>query len=139
MTSGLLLDTNVVSELRKPMQRMNPGVHEWANGIDATRVYLSAITISELAQWAASVSRRDAVQGSLLDAWLHDTVLKQYAGRILPVDTEVALIAGRLHVPDPRDYRDAFIAASAMHHGLTVVTRNSHDFDPMVNTFNPFT
>ena len=138
MTSGLLLDTNVVSELRKPVQRMNPAVRKWANGIDAAHVYLSAITISELAGWVASVSRRDAVQGSLLDVWLHDTVLTQYAGRILPVDTEVALIAGRLHVPDPRDYRDAFIAASAMHHGLTVVTRNSHDFDPMVNAFNPY-
>ena len=136
--TGLLLDTNIVSELRKPAHRMNPGVREWALGIDASGVYLSAITISELAQWVASVSRRDATQGELLDVWLHETVLLQYAGRILPVDAAVALIAGRLHVPDPRDYRDAFIAASAMRHGLTVVTRNTHDFSPMVEAFNPF-
>ena len=138
-SSGLLLDTNIVSELRKPAQRMNPGVYEWAASIDSSGVYLSAITISELAQWVALTQRRDAIQGVLLNDWLHDQVLAQYAGRILPVNTDVALIAGRLHVPDPRDYRDAFIAASAIHHHLTLVTRNVQDFAPMTKVLNPFT
>ena len=134
-SSGLLLDTNVVSELRKPVQRMNAGVYERAAGIDSSGAYLSAITISELAQWVASTQRRDALQGALLNDWLHDQVLAQYAGRILPVDTDVALVAGRLHVPN----RDAFIAATAMRHHLTLVTRNVHDFPPTTKVLNPFT
>ena len=138
-TGGLLLDTSVLSELRKSAQRMNQGVRAWADGIDSSRVYLSAITISELAQWVASTERRDPVQGALLGSWLSDQVLTHYAGRILSVDADVALIAGRLHVPGPRDYRDAFIAASAIHHQLLVVTRNARDFEPMTRVLNPFT
>jgi len=136
--TGLLLDTNVVSELRKPDHRINRGVRDWAAGLDAKRTYLSAITISELSNWVESTSRRDPSQGLILETWLREQVLAPYARRILPVDTQVAMIAGRLHVPDPRDYRDAFIAATALHHRLTVVTRNVHDFEPMVETINPF-
>jgi len=134
-----LLDTNVVSELRKPADRMNAQVRIWAAGFRSDDAWLSAITISELSQWVASTSRRDPQQGVLLDRWLNQRVLAAYAGRILPVDTDVALIAGRLHVPDLRDYRDAFIAATAIHHHLTVVTRNVNDFAPMgVPLLNPF-
>lgn len=134
-----LLDTNVVSELRKPADRMNAQVRGWAAGFRSDDARLSAITISELSQWVAGTSRRDAQQGALLDRWLNQRVLAAYAGRILPVDTNVALIAGRLHLPDPRDYRDAFIAATAIHHHLTVVTRNVHDFAPMeISLLNPF-
>lgn len=137
--TGYLLDTNVISELRKSAERADPAVRTWATTINSVDVFLSAVTISELSQWAASTKRRDAVQGTLIETWLHDCVLAQYAERILAVDTEVALIAGRLHVPDPRDYRDAFIAASALRHHLTVVTRNVHDFAPMdVPVVNPF-
>jgi len=134
-----LLDTNVISELRKPADRMNAQVRVWAAGLNSAGSFLSAITVSELSQWVAATSRRDAQQGALLDRWLQERVLAAYTGRILPVDTDVALIAGRLHVPDPRDYRDAFIAASAIHHHLTVVTRNVTDFAPMgVPVLNPF-
>lgn len=137
--TGLLLDTNVVSELRKPTQRINPNVRAWAAGIDSDSVFLSVITISELSHWVASVRRKDPVQGSLLEGWLHDDLLAEYATRIIPIDVEVAMIAGPLHVPDPRDYRDAFIAACALRHQLTVVTRNVHDFAPMgVRLVNPF-
>ena len=135
-----LLDTCVVSELRKPAVRMNPHVHAWAATLDTASAYLSAITISELSTWAAIVSTRgDAVQAALLDTWLRDYVLAHFDGRILAVDTDVALTAGRLHVPDPRDYRDAFIAATALCHDLTVVTRNTADFASVgVRLLNPF-
>jgi len=137
--TGLLLDTNVVSELRKPAQRINPNVRDWAATISSDTVFLSVITISELSGWVASVRRRDPVQGELLAGWLNDDLLVEYADRIIPIDVEVALITGPLHVPDPRDYRDSFIAACAIRHHLTVVTRNVHDFVPMgVPVINPF-
>lgn len=134
-----LLDTNVVSELRKPAQRINTNVRNWAATIRSDTVFLSVVTISELAQWVASVGRKDPSQGSLLASWLHDDVLVEYAARIIPIDVDVAMIAGPLHVPDPRDYRDSFIAACAIRHHLTVVTRSVHDFLPMgVPVINPF-
>jgi predicted nucleic acid-binding protein len=118
---------------------MNTAVRTWAAGIDFSTVYLSTVTISELSQWVALTQRRDPAQGETLNAWLRDSVLRWYDGRILPVDTEVALLAGRLHVPNPGDYRDAFVAATAVHHGLTVATRNVRDFSPMrVPLVNPF-
>ena len=137
--TGLLLDTNVLSEMRKPPGRINPAVRDWAAGVDSANAFVSAITISELSQWVASTHRRDVTQGDLLDRWLRGNVLTCYAGRVLPVDVDVAMTAGRLHVPDPRDYRDAFIAATAICHDLTVVTRNIRDFAPMhVRLFDPF-
>jgi len=131
------LDTNVISELRKPVGRRNPGVSAWADGIDPADALISVITISELATWVARVERRDPASGALLRGWLIDSVLAP--GRILPVDAEVGMVAGELHVPDPRDYRDAFIAATALVHSLTVITRNIADFQPTgVAVVNPF-
>jgi len=100
--TGLLLDTNVVSELRKSSDRMNPGVRAWAANLDSTTAYLSAITISELSQWVVATQRRDPAQGDLLDRWFHSKVLSHYKEHIIPVDTAVALVAGSLHVPNPK-------------------------------------
>jgi len=136
---NFLLDTNVISELRKRSDRMDANVASWATELNADDAFISAVTISELSQWVAATSRRDGPQGALLDRWLNERVLLTYAGHILPLDTDVALITGRLHVPDPRDYRDAFIAATAIHHDLTVATRNVKDFEPIgVPVLNPF-
>ncbi|MHB8708496.1 MAG: PIN domain-containing protein [Desulfuromonadales bacterium] len=124
-----LLDTNVVSELRKVRAgKADPNVARWADRVDAGELYLSVITVQELEIGVLLVERRDPVQGAMLRSWLNDHVLPAFAGRILPVDTAVALRSARLHVPDPHPVRDGLIAATALVHGMTVVTRNVEDF-----------
>lgn len=122
-----LLDTNVVSELRRP-DKANAAVRDWAAGVPATHFHLSAITILEIEQGVLLMERRDAAQGAQLRAWLDGQVLPRFEDRILAVDTAVARACAPLHVPDPRSERDALIAATALVHGLTVVTRNVADF-----------
>lgn len=124
-----LLDTNVVSELRKAKAgKADPNVTAWAVGVPAASLFLSAITILELETGILQMERRDPVQGALLRAWLEGHVLPAFSARILPVDVLVAQRCAKLHVPDPRSDRDALIAATALVHGLTVVTRNIADF-----------
>ena len=124
-----LLDTNVVSELRKAKSgRADPNVVAWAQPIPVGSLFLSVITVLELERGVLLIERRDAVQGKVLRAWLDQSVLPAFEGRILPVDLEVARRCARMHVPDPRSERDALIAASALVHGMTVVTRNVPDF-----------
>lgn len=124
-----LLDTNVVSELRKVRAgKADPGVAAWAAEVPPVALFLSAITVHELEIGVLLVERRDPAQGEILRAWLDDHVVPAFAERTLPVDTTVARRSAALHVPDPRPVRDAFIAATALVHGLTVVTRNVSDF-----------
>ena len=124
-----LLDTNVVSELRKAkVGRADPNVVAWAQPIPVGSLFLSAITILELELGVLLIERRDAAQGKVLRAWLDQSVLPAFEGRILPVDVEVARRCARMHVPDRRSERDALIAATALVHGMTVVTRNVPDF-----------
>lgn len=137
-----LLDTNVVSELRKARQgRADPGVIAWAGSVNATALYLSAISLMELETGVLGIERKDAAQGALLRAWLNQQVLPGFAGRVLAVDATVALACARLHVPDRKSERDALIAATALVHGLTVVTRNLADFEgtgvPLINPWSP--
>ncbi|EIN7571615.1 type II toxin-antitoxin system VapC family toxin [Salmonella enterica] len=136
-----VLDTNVVSELRKARTgKIDANVAAWAESIDASALFVSSITIMELELGILSVERRDAVQGSRLRSWLEQHVLPEFSGRTLPVDTAVALRCARLHVPDKRSERDAIIAATALVHGMTVVTRNVADFEPTgVAIINPWT
>lgn len=135
-----LLDTNVVSELRK----IRPGkadshVASWADSVDATDLYLSVITVQELEIGVLLAERRDPAQGAIFRAWLNGHVLPAFADRILTVDTAVAQRSARLHVPDPRPVRDGLIAATALVHGMTVVTRNVSDFEPTgALTINPW-
>lgn len=124
-----LLDTNVLSELRKRRSgRIDPAVEAWANGADPARLHLSVITIMEVELGIAQLDRRDGAQAATLRLWLHEKVLPAFAGRILPIDTPIAVRCAHLHVPDPRSERDAWIAATGLVHGLTVVTRNIADF-----------
>lgn len=124
-----VLDTNVVSELRKAKSgKADPQVTAWALAQQPVGLYISAITVLELELGILQVERRDATQGAMLRAWLEQHVLPAFAGRILPIDANVALRCARLHVPDPRSERDALIAATALVHGMTVVTRNVADF-----------
>lgn len=126
-----LLDTNVVSELRKVrLGKADANVAAWAQSVDAADLFVSAITLMELELGVLSMERKDAQQGALLRLWLEQQVLTEFAGRTLPIDTAVAQRCARLHVPDRRCERDALIAATALVHGMTVVTRNVEDFKP---------
>lgn len=135
-----VLDTNVVSELRKVRAgKADRNVAAWTESVDAAELYVSAITIMELELGVLSIERKDAVQGAVLRAWLEQHVLPEFSGRTIPVDTAVALRCARLHVPDKRGERDALIAATALVHGMTVVTRNVEDFQPTgVPLLNPW-
>jgi predicted nucleic acid-binding protein len=133
-----LLDTNVISELRRP-DKANRNVIAWASAIPAASFFLSAISILEIELGALLIARKDAAQGAVLRTWIDDQILPRFEGRILAVDTVVAQRCAHLHVPDPRGERDALIAATAMVHGLTVVTRNVADFEPIgVTLLNPW-
>ena len=126
-----LLDTNVVSELRKVQSgKADPQVSDWADRVDAFELFLSAISIQELEIGVLQIEHRDGPQGTLLRAWLDNHVLPAFAGRILPVDAAVARRAAELHVPNPRPIIDGIIAGTALVHGMTVVTRNVADFSP---------
>jgi hypothetical protein len=124
-----VLDTTVVSELRKIHSgKADRHVTQWADDVDAGSLHISAITVLELEVGILQIERRDPTQGAILRTWLEMRVLPEFDGRIFPVDTAVARCCARLHVPDPRAERDALIAATALVHGLTVVTRNVSDF-----------
>lgn len=135
-----LLDTNVVSELRKVRAgKADRNVAAWIRPIAAGRLFLSAIVVQELEVGTLLAERRDPTQGAILRAWLDEHVLPAFAERILPVDTAVARRSAALHVPDPRRIRDGLIAATALVHGMTVVTRNLGDFVPTgVSVLNPW-
>jgi toxin FitB len=135
-----LLDTSVISELRKAGDgRADPRVVAWSSGVNAVALYLSAVTVMELELGILRVARRDRAQGARLRRWMEERVLPEFSGRTLPIDAAVALRCAELHVPDPRPERDAYIAATALVHGMTVVTRNLADFTPMrVPLLNPW-
>jgi predicted nucleic acid-binding protein len=135
-----LLDTNVISELRKAGDgKANANVVAWLADADAETFYVSVVTLMELDVGVRRIERRDPVQGARLRAWIDRHVLTEFANRILPVDRAVALRCAPLHVPDPRPERYSFIAATALVHGMTVVTRNVSDFAPTgVPVLNPW-
>lgn len=135
-----LLDTNVVSELRKlPSGRADPGVVAWNAGSTPEATFISAITVMELELGTTRLERRDPIQGARLRRWLEDVLLRNFQDHILSVDAAVARQCARLHVPDPRSEHDAMIGATALVHNLTVVTRNTADFEPMgVRLINPW-
>jgi toxin FitB len=123
-----LLDTNVISELRKA-RKTHPNVKKWAQPLPSANLYISVISVLELEIGILQIDRRDKEQGAILRAWMDSHVLPTFSGRILPIDTAVAQRCATLHVPNPRSDRDALIAATALAHGLTVATRNVADFE----------
>lgn len=133
-----LLDTNLVSELRRP-ERANANVRAWASNTPTELYAISVVTVLELERGVLLMERRDTRQGDILRRWLEHEVLARLASRILFVDTSTARVCAKLHVPDRRPERDALIAATALVHGMTVVTRNTADFEPMgVAVLNPW-
>lgn len=135
-----LLDTNVVSELRKVgAGRADPKVAQWAQSVETASLFVSVIAIQELEIGIQLAMRRDSTQGELLRQWMNQHVLPAFEGRVLSVDLAVVQRSAALHVPNPRPVRDGLIAATALVHGLTVVTRNLADFQPCgVTLINPW-
>ncbi|MFV3130050.1 type II toxin-antitoxin system VapC family toxin [Niveispirillum sp. KHB5.9] len=133
-----LLDTNVLSELRRP-ERADAGVVTWAADADPASLFVSAISIFEIELGAALAGRRDAVQGRMLRAWIDGRVMPIFRDRILPINAAIAQRCAHLHVPDRQPQGDSLIAATALVHRLTIVTRNVRDFEPMgVPILNPW-
>lgn len=135
-----LLDTNIISELRKAASgRANKGVLNWAENVSPELLYLSAISVLELELGVLQIERRDKRQGVILRRWLEEQVLPEFQQRILPVNEAVARTCAHLHTPDPQPERDALIAATAHVFQLTLVTRNEKDFaDSGTPILNPF-
>ena len=138
--TDFLLDTNVVSELRKASSgRADPRVLAWVAAVPAERMHLSAISLLEIEQGVMSMERRDPRQGRVLREWLEHQVVPAFEGRFVPVDAHVARRCAALHVEEPRPERDALIAATALVHGMTVVTRDVAGFRPTgVPIVNPW-
>lgn len=133
-----LLDTNVISELRRP-SRTNPLVAAWIDGVPQADLFLSSISLMELRTGARRLIHRGDTHGNVIQDWIETRVLAAFAGRILAVDEAVALRCADLHVPVSRPYRDSLIAATALVHRITLVTRNLSDFQPMTsNLLNPW-
>ena len=135
-----LLDTDVVSELRKVKAgKGQRNVAAWSEGVTLAQTFLSVVTIHELELGVLLLERRDRQQGAILRAWMDTRVLAEFEGRVLPIDTAVAQCCARLHAPDPKPMRDSLIAATALVHGMIVATRNVKDFEPTgVEVLNPW-
>jgi hypothetical protein len=135
---GFLIDTNVLSELRKK-ERANPGVQHWFASAAGESLYLSALVIGEVRNGIERLRRRDPVAADHLERWLAK-VKTDMAGRILPVTTPIADRWGRLNAPDPLPVIDSLLAATALEHDLVLVTRNVDDVKRTgVRLLNPFT
>ncbi len=135
-----LLDTNIVSELRKTKQgRCNTHVLSWSKTVTPASLYISSISVMELELGILLLARHNPAQSQLIRIWFEQKVLPAFEGRILPIDTTVAKNCAKLHMPDRKPDRDALIAATALTHSMTVVTRNVADFEKTgVTLINPF-
>jgi len=136
-----ILDTNVVSELRKVRSgKADKRVAQWSVSVSAADLFISVVTLQELEIGVLLAERKDPGQAALLRTWLNQHVLPAFAHRILPVDAAVAQRCAKLHVPDTQPLSDSLIAATALVHGMTVVTRNAGDFVASgVSVLNPWT
>ncbi len=133
-----LVDTNVVSELRRSKTgKADANVLSWAESVSPVELYISTISILEIEIGVLQAEHRDHRQGKALRNWFEGQVLTVFHERVIPIDLEVARRCADLHVPDPAADRDALIAASALVHGMSVVTGNISDFSasgvPLVN------
>lgn len=136
-----LLDTNVVSELRKfHNHSINPNVERWFAGINPTQTFISATTIMEIRVGILLKQRRAPRQATIFQDWFERFILPNYQYRTLPITSEIAEICAELHVPNKRPFSDAYIAATAKAHNFTLVTRNTKDFKDIkkLKLLNPF-
>lgn len=135
-----LLDTNIVSEMRKIKQgKADPKVANWAKQIDNDKFFINTIILMELRRGALLKLRKDKVQGEHLLYWVENIIKVNFAGRILPITEQVSNICSECHVPNPRPENDTWIASTAIAHNFTLVTRNVDDFYGLpVKLLNPF-
>jgi toxin FitB len=135
-----LLDTNIVSELRKVKAgKADKNVKKWAAKVDASELFISVITIQEIEIGILLLERKDVAQARVFRRWFEEQVLPAFSMRILAVDVNVARTSASLFIPNPRPVRDALIAATALVHGMQVVTRNTDDFCiPNLPVLNPW-
>ena len=135
-----LLDTNIISELKKlDSGKIHPQVQRWAYSINLMQTKISVVSIIEIRTGILSLARKGQAQAASLDNWFTNRLLPAYRTRPLSVDTEVALICAQLHIPAKRPINDAYIAATAIAHNLTPVTRNVRDFQGLpLMLENPF-
>jgi len=137
--NGILLDSNVISELRKPETRQDPVLSAWASRSDFRNTYISVVTIFEIEIGILRIKRHDSLQAKVLEQWFKEKVLSVYRGRILNITTDIARSAAALQTPDVHQISDAFIAATALCHNLTLATRNMKDFlNTGVRIVNPW-
>jgi predicted nucleic acid-binding protein len=132
-----LLDTNVLSELRRG-HRADEGVARWFATVPEESIFISVLVLGELRQGVERIRRRDPASAARLERWLH-ALLATHSDRFVPVDERVADLWGRLCVPDPLPAIDGLLAATALVHDLTLVTRNVRDVESTgVRVLNPF-
>jgi len=132
-----LLDTNVISELRKG-ERADANVRAWFGGLEDGEIYLSVLTIGEIRRGVENVRRRDPDSAAALDSWVA-RLSEAHRDRILPIDRAIAEEWGRMNVPDPLPVVDALLAATAKVSGLTFATRNIADVESAgVELLDPF-
>jgi toxin FitB len=133
---SFLLDTNVVSEIRK--QAPDPGVASWFNSVTADRLFLSVLVVGEIRQGVERLARRDPIQAEIFERWLSQ-LIDGYGDRLIPITDRIAQAWGRLNVPDPVPVVDGLMAATALVHDWTLVTRNVGDVRSTgVRVLNPF-
>lgn len=133
-----LLETDVISTLRRP-ETAPSGLLAWARTTPVTDLYVSVMSVYELELGVQRIERRDPAQGHVLRRWLSGQVMPRFRDRVLTIDDVIAARCAALQVPDPRSERDSFIAATALVHRCTLVTRNVRDFEPMgVAILNPW-
>lgn len=145
MTAGrgysmYLLDTNVLSEIRKIRKgTANAGVRRWAEDCPKALMYISAITLLELERGTVGMEVKDATQGAVYRRWLEEVIKPQFHGKVLPIDAETAVLCAKMHVLNRKGFADSLIAATALRHNMLVVTRNEKDFAHLgARIFNPF-
>lgn len=136
-----LVDTNILSELRKPAERRNAGVADWFRRADPASLFLSVLVVGEIRKGIETKRATDTAQALALDNWL-DQMLRRYADRILPIDFHTAQLWGRAQSIRPFPVIDGLLAATAQTHGLQLVTRNTDDLRGWPASdllLNPFT
>jgi predicted nucleic acid-binding protein len=135
-----LLDTNVISETRKLAKSLDSEqVKQWFAAQPSESLFLSVISLFEIERGILLIKRRDSVQATILQRWFAEKLKPEFKSQTLGIDERIASVCAQLHAPDPKPYMDTLIAATALVHDLTVVTRNTKDFEPMgVRCFNPW-